>query len=78
MGRELTVGRIEKVGRIYVLSCESGDTTVVIKVKKLNGAREGDVISFDGGRIEVLEELTRKRREHILALQNEMFGKKES
>lgn len=75
MSRELTVDRIEKVGRGYVLACECDDEVVVLKVKKLGGAKEGDIITFEDNKIRVLEERTRQRRAEIIALQNSLSKK---
>ena len=75
MGPDLIIDRIEKVGRGYVLACECDDEVVVLKVKKLNGAKEGDVISFEDNRIRVLEEKTRQRRAEIIALQDSLSKK---
>ena len=76
MSREMIVDRIEKVGKGYVVACECDEDMVMLRVTKLNGAKEGDIISYENKSIKVLVEKTRKRREEIIALQNS-FGKKE-
>ena len=43
-----------------------------IKVKKLYGAKEGDIVECSGGKLTVLREKTNKRREQILKLQKEL------
>ena len=44
-----------------------------IKVKKLYGAKEGDIVEYDGQRLTVLTEKTKMRREQVLTLQKELF-----
>lgn len=76
MGRILTIDRIEMVGKGYVVACECGEDMVMLRVARLNGAREGDIISYEDKNIKVLGQQTRKRRDEIIKLQNSL-GKKE-
>ncbi len=76
MGRILTIDRIERVGKGYVVACECGEDMVMLRVARLNGAREGDIISYEDKNIKVLGQQTRKRRDEIIKLQNSL-GKKE-
>lgn len=72
MGFELTVDRIEKVKDGYVVAGERDQQDVKIKVKKLYGTKEGDIVECSGGKLTVLREKTNKRREQILKLQKEL------
>ena len=56
MGFEMTVDRIEKTQKGYVIIGERGE----------------DVILVNKARIKVLEDKTRQRREHIIKLQQEL------
>lgn len=73
MGGEMTVDRIEKTKKGYVIAGEYHGELVVVSVKKLGGAKEGDIICVENGKVTVLEEKTRQRREEILKLQKELF-----
>ncbi len=73
MGAEMTVDRIEKTKKGYVIAGEHLGELVVIKVRKLGGAKEGDIVFVENGKVTVLEEKTRKRREEILKVQRELF-----
>ena len=72
MGFELTVDRIEKVKDGYIVAGERDQQDVKIKVKKLYGAKEGDIVECSGGKLTVLREKTNKRREQFLKLQKEL------
>jgi hypothetical protein len=72
MGFEMTVDRIEKTHKGYVLTGERGEDVVSIKVSRLCGAKEGDIILVNKARITVLEDKTRQRREQIIKLQQEL------
>lgn len=72
MGGEMTVDRIEKTKKGYVIAGERSGELVSVTVKKPGGAKEGDIIRIDGGRVTVLEEKTRLRREEIIKLQKEL------
>ena len=72
MGFEMTVDRIEKTQKGYVIIGERGEDAVSIKVSRLCGVKEGDVILVNKARIRVLEDKTRQRREHIIKLQKEL------
>ena len=72
MGFEMTVDRIEKTQKGYVIIGKRGEDTVSIKVSRLCGVKEGDVILVNKARIRVLEDKTRQRREHIIKLQQEL------
>ena len=72
MGGEMTVDRIEKAKKGYVIAGEHHGELVTVSVKKLGGAKEGDIIYVENGRVTVLEEKTRRRREEILKLQKEL------
>lgn len=70
---EMTVDRIEKTEKGYVLTGECGEKLISICVNSLCGAKEGDIVSIDGEKLTVLEEKTKKRREYIAELQRELF-----
>lgn len=70
---EMTVDRIEKTKKGYAIAGEYLGELVVVTVKKLGGAKEGDIISVENGRVRVLEDKTRQRREQINKLQKELF-----
>ena len=72
MGGEMTVDRIEKAKKGYVIAGEHLGELVVVNVKKLGGAKEGDIICVEDGKVTVLEEKTRRRREEIIKLQKEL------
>ena len=72
MGGEMTVDRIEKTKKGYVIAGEHLGELVVVTVRKTGGAKEGDIIYVENGRVTVLEEKTRRRREEILKLQKEL------
>lgn len=72
MGGEMTVDRIEKTKKGYVIAGEHLGELVVVTVRKTGGAKEGDIIYVENGRVTVLEEKTRLRREEILKLQKEL------
>lgn len=73
MDFEITVDRIEKTEKGYVLTGECGEELVSVCVKRLCGAREGDIVKIHGSSVIVLEEKTRKRREEIIRLQSDLF-----
>ncbi len=73
MGAEMTVDRIEKTKKGYVIAGEHQGELVVINVRKLGGAKEGDIVWVENGKVRVLEEKTRQRREEINALQKQLF-----
>ena len=72
MGGEMTVDRIEKTKKGYVIAGEHRGELVVVNVRKRGGAKEGDIIYVEDGRVTVLEEKTRLRREEIIKLQKEL------
>ena len=73
MSFELTIDRIEKTKGGYGIAGECEQQDVKIKVKKLYGAKEGDIVEYDGQRLTVLTEKTKMRREQVLTLQKELF-----
>ena len=58
--------------------CESDSGIMVdIEIKKLpKGAREGDVMIFDGNTYNIDKERTRALRAEVLELQNKLFKRK--
>ena len=74
MGYEMIVDRIEKNGRWYILTGESGEKNVTARVLRSGGTKEGDIVEINGNTARVLKEKTRLRREKVIALQKELFG----
>ena len=72
MSFEMTINRIAKVKGGYILAGERGEEPVKIKIKRLYGAKEGDIVEVDGTSLKVLAEKTKKRREEIIKLQQEL------
>lgn len=62
-------------GEFAVLERESGGTKDIPKAQ-LPGAREGDVIIFEGGTYRIDKEETQKRKELIAEKMHKLFEKK--
>ena len=56
MGYEMTVDRIEKNGRWYILTGESGEKNVTARVLRIGGTKEGDIVEINGNTAKVLKE----------------------